>query len=202
MVTAAPTIFPRVGYSIISFLMFINTVFSVFNNGVVIAVMLMNPSLLQPMNVFIFGLAVSDLMIGLCGSLVATITNYHGSYFIGHAACIFQGFSVNYFGKWNRKGGTLSSGSVRTTSNMFKQILKRCVLQFITYTILYECNTQVGIQRSSLNFFTAWLAKNIHFNALYELYVMKQDKVDYYDVRRKLGTFFAGYLKNSQNWLK
>ncbi|KAM4554330.1 parietopsin [Fundulus diaphanus] len=98
MVTSVPTIFPRVGYNILSFLMFINTVFSVFNNGVVIAVMLRNTHLLQPMNVFIFSLAVSDLMIGLCGSLVATITNYQGSYFIGHAVCIFQGFSVNYFG--------------------------------------------------------------------------------------------------------
>ncbi|KAM4573884.1 parietopsin [Odontesthes bonariensis] len=98
MVTVAPTIFPRVGYSILAFLMFINTVLSVFNNGLVIMVMLRNPSLLQPMNVFIFSLAVSDLMIGLCGSLVATITNYQGSYFIGHGACVFQGFSVNYFG--------------------------------------------------------------------------------------------------------
>ncbi|KAM9807709.1 parietopsin [Neosynchiropus ocellatus] len=96
--TVAPTIFPRIGYSILSFLMFINTVFTVFNNGLVITVMLKNPAILQPMNVFILSLAVSDLMIGLCGSLVVTITNYRGSFFIGHAACVFQGFAVNYFG--------------------------------------------------------------------------------------------------------
>lgn len=101
LVTVVPTIFPRVGYSILSFLMFINTVLSVFNNGLVITVMLRNPSLLQPMNVFILSLAISDLMIGLCGSLVVTITNYQGSFFIGHAACVFQGFAVNYFGKWS-----------------------------------------------------------------------------------------------------
>ena len=99
--TITPTIFPRVGYSIISFLMFINTVLTVFNNGLVITVMLRNPSLLQPMNVFILSLAGSDLMIGLCGSLVVTITNYQGSFFIGHMACVFQGFAVNYFGKWS-----------------------------------------------------------------------------------------------------
>ncbi|KAM7396934.1 hypothetical protein PAMP_019937 [Pampus punctatissimus] len=98
LVTVMPTIFPRVGYSILSFLMFINTLLSVFNNGLVITVMLRNPCLLQPMNVFILSLAVSDLMIGLCGSLVVTITNYQGSFFIGHAACVFQGFAVNYFG--------------------------------------------------------------------------------------------------------
>lgn len=97
--TVEPTIFPRVGYSVLSFLMFINTVLTVFNNGLVIAVMMRNPTLLQPMNVFILSLAVSDLMIGLCGSLVVTITNYQGSFFIGHAACVFQGFAVNYFGK-------------------------------------------------------------------------------------------------------
>lgn len=100
LVTVAPTIFPRVGYSILSFLMFINTVLSVFNNGLVIAVMVRNPSLLHPMNIFILSLAVSDLMIGLCGSLVVTITNYQGSFFISRAACVFQGFSVNYFGKF------------------------------------------------------------------------------------------------------
>lgn len=103
VVTVAPTIFPRVGYSILSFLMFINTVLSVFNNGLVITVMVRNPSLLQPMNAFILSLAVSDLMIGLCGSLVVTITNYQGSFFIGHAACVFQGFAVNYFGKWESR---------------------------------------------------------------------------------------------------
>ncbi|XP_034390451.1 parapinopsin-like [Cyclopterus lumpus] len=98
MVTFTPTIFPRVGYSILSFLMFINTVLSVFNNVLVITVLLRNPSLLQPMNIFILSLAVSDLMIGLCGSLIVTITNYQGSFFIGHTACVFQGFAVNYFG--------------------------------------------------------------------------------------------------------
>ncbi|XP_075883538.1 parietopsin [Nelusetta ayraudi] len=98
LATAAPTIFPRVGYSVLSFLMFINTLLSVFNNGLVITVMLRNPSLLHPMNAFLLSLAVSDLMIGLCGSLVVTITNYHGSFFIGDAACVFQGFAVNYFG--------------------------------------------------------------------------------------------------------
>ncbi|KAE8296127.1 Pineal opsin Pineal gland-specific opsin [Larimichthys crocea] len=97
VVTVAPTIFPRIGYNILSYLMFINTLLSVFNNGIVITVMLRNPSLLQPINVFILSLAVSDLMIGLCGSLVVTITNYQGSFFIGHAACVFQGFAVNYF---------------------------------------------------------------------------------------------------------
>lgn len=52
----APTIFPRVGYSTLSVLMF-NTVLSIFNNSLAIAVMLRNPALLQP--IFILSLAVS-----------------------------------------------------------------------------------------------------------------------------------------------
>ncbi|KAJ3597178.1 hypothetical protein NHX12_003578 [Muraenolepis orangiensis] len=96
--TASPTIFPRVGYSIISFVMFINTILSVFNNSLVVAVMIKTPSILNPMNAIILSLAVSDLMIALCGSLIVTITNYRGSFFLGDGVCIFQGFAVNYFG--------------------------------------------------------------------------------------------------------
>lgn len=97
--TVAPTIFPRAGYSILSYLMFINAIFSVFNNTLVITVLMKNRTLLNPMNVIILSLAVSDLMIALCGSSIVTITNYHGSFFLGDEFCIFQGFAVNYFGK-------------------------------------------------------------------------------------------------------
>ncbi|XP_038872940.1 parietopsin [Salvelinus namaycush] len=96
--TVAPTIFPRAGYSILSYLMFINAIFSVFNNTLVITVLVKNRTLLNPMNVIILSLAVSDLMIALCGSSIVTITNYHGSFFLGDEFCIFQGFAVNYFG--------------------------------------------------------------------------------------------------------
>ncbi len=102
--TVQPTIFPRVGYSILSFLMFINTILSVFNNSLVIAVMLKNVHFLNAMNVLILSLAVSDLMIATCGSAIVTITNDQGSFFLGDAFCVFQGFAVNYFGKYWFKG--------------------------------------------------------------------------------------------------
>ncbi|XP_063052438.1 parapinopsin-like [Engraulis encrasicolus] len=95
---ASPTIFPRVGYSIISYLMFINTLLSVFNNTLVIATLARNPQLLNAMNVIIMSLAVSDLMIACCGSAIVTLTNYKGYFFLGKEFCIFQGFAVNYFG--------------------------------------------------------------------------------------------------------
>ncbi|XP_061628783.1 opsin-VA-like [Phyllopteryx taeniolatus] len=56
-----------------------------------------NPTLLHPMNVFILSLAVSDLMFAPRGSPVVTVTDYRGSSFMGRAACVFQGFAVNYF---------------------------------------------------------------------------------------------------------
>ncbi|NP_001315086.1 parietopsin [Danio rerio] len=93
-----PTIFPRVGYSILSYLMFINTTLSVFNNVLVIAVMVKNLHFLNAMTVIIFSLAVSDLLIATCGSAIVTVTNYEGSFFLGDAFCVFQGFAVNYFG--------------------------------------------------------------------------------------------------------
>uniref|UniRef100_A0AAY4CG97 G-protein coupled receptors family 1 profile domain-containing protein n=1 Tax=Denticeps clupeoides TaxID=299321 RepID=A0AAY4CG97_9TELE len=98
MATEVPTIFPRLGYSILSYLMFINTIFSIFNNSLVIAVMLKNTQLLNAMNIILLSLAVSDLMIGVCGSAVVTITNYKGTFFLGDKFCVFQGFAVNYFG--------------------------------------------------------------------------------------------------------
>ncbi|KAK0130814.1 Pinopsin [Merluccius polli] len=97
-VPAAPTVFPRLGYSVLSVLMGVNTVLSVLNNSLVVAVVLRSPSVLGPMSAIILGLAVSDLMIALCGSLIVTITNYRGSFFLGDAVCVFQGFAVNYFG--------------------------------------------------------------------------------------------------------
>ncbi|KAL7885528.1 hypothetical protein AOLI_G00058230 [Acnodon oligacanthus] len=45
--------------------------------------MLKNKHLLNAMNVVILNLAVSDLMIALCGSAIVTITNYKGSFFLG-----------------------------------------------------------------------------------------------------------------------
>lgn len=116
--TVQPTIFPRVGYSILSYLMFINTLLSVFNNLLVISVMLKNMHFLNAMNVIIFSMAVSDLMIATCGSAIVTITNYEGSFFLGHAFCVFQGFAVNYFGEYWLKGDFICFMLYNVSPNM------------------------------------------------------------------------------------
>uniref|UniRef100_A0A3Q3J6X8 G-protein coupled receptors family 1 profile domain-containing protein n=1 Tax=Monopterus albus TaxID=43700 RepID=A0A3Q3J6X8_MONAL len=109
--TAAPTTFPEVGYSILSFLMFINTGLSVFNNCLIITVIVRHPSLRQPMNIFILGLAVShDRPVRLPGC------HHHQLpwLLIGHSACAFQGFAVNYFGKWSYKTIVCLIGTLET----------------------------------------------------------------------------------------
>uniref|UniRef100_A0A6J0SFN2 Pinopsin-like n=1 Tax=Pogona vitticeps TaxID=103695 RepID=A0A6J0SFN2_9SAUR len=97
-ITVRPTIFPRAGYGVLAFLMFLNALFSIFNNFLVIAVTLKNPQLRNPINIFIFNVSFSDLMMSLCGTTIVIATNYHGYFFLGRKFCIFQGFAVNYFG--------------------------------------------------------------------------------------------------------
>ncbi|XP_040269222.1 pinopsin-like [Bufo bufo] len=96
--TAKPTIFPRSGYSILSFLMFLNAVFSIFNNLLVILVTMKYPQLRNPINIFILNLSFSDLLMTLCGTTIVVSTNYHGYFYLGEKFCVFQGFAVNYFG--------------------------------------------------------------------------------------------------------
>lgn len=94
------TLLSPLGYVLLSFWMLIATLLSVFFNSLVIAVMLRNRQLFLPTNVLILGLAISDLLMTLCGSAVATVTNYYGQFFMGRVLCVFQGFTVNYFGEW------------------------------------------------------------------------------------------------------
>ncbi|KAG8439558.1 hypothetical protein GDO86_005670 [Hymenochirus boettgeri] len=96
--TVKPTIFPKSGYSILAFLMFLNAVFSIFNNVLVILVTIRYPQLRNPINIFILNVSFSDLMMTLCGTTIVVSTNYHGYFYLGERFCIFQGFAVNYFG--------------------------------------------------------------------------------------------------------
>ncbi|XP_060745210.1 parapinopsin-like [Tachysurus vachellii] len=92
------TLLSPLGYGLLSFWMLIVTLLSVLCNTLVIAVMLRNHQLFFPTNVLILGLSVSDLLMTICGSSVSTVTNYFGQLFMGRKLCVFQGFTVNYFG--------------------------------------------------------------------------------------------------------
>ncbi|XP_075456556.1 pinopsin-like isoform X2 [Ascaphus truei] len=96
--TAMPTIFPRFGYSILSFLMFLNATFSILNNMLVVIVTIKYPQLRNPINIFILNVSFSDLMMTLCGTTIVVSTTYHRYFYLGDKFCVFQGFAVNYFG--------------------------------------------------------------------------------------------------------
>lgn len=99
-VSTVSTLLSPLGYGLLSFWMLIVTLLSVFCNSLVIGVMLRNRQLYLPTNILVLGLAVSDLLMTLCGSAVGTVTNYYGQFFMGKELCVFQGFAVNYFGEW------------------------------------------------------------------------------------------------------
>ncbi|KAJ8002622.1 hypothetical protein DPEC_G00160800 [Dallia pectoralis] len=58
-IAAQPTIFPRSSYSIVFYLLLVNKMFSVFNNTLVMTVLVKSVALLNPMNVILLSLAVS-----------------------------------------------------------------------------------------------------------------------------------------------
>ncbi|XP_061430088.1 pinopsin-like [Lethenteron reissneri] len=98
-VTPGPTIFPPAGYSFLAAIMFLDASLSIVNNTLVIVITCRYPSLRSPLNALILSMCVSDLLMSLCGTTIAMVSNFHGSLrHIGHAGCVFQGFSVNYFG--------------------------------------------------------------------------------------------------------
>lgn len=99
-VSTVSTLLSPLGYGLLSFWMLVVTILSVFFNSLVIMVMLRNRQLFFPTNILILGLAVSDFFMTLCGSAFGTVTNYYGQFFMGKELCVFQGFAVNYFGKW------------------------------------------------------------------------------------------------------
>lgn len=99
-VSTVSTLLSPLGYGLLSYWMLVVTILSVFFNSLVIMVMLRNRQLYLPTNILILGLAVSDLLMTLCGSAFGTVTNYYGQFFMGKDLCIFQGFAVNYFGEW------------------------------------------------------------------------------------------------------
>lgn len=76
-ILAVATVFPQEGYSVLSFLMFLLiTIVSVSNNLLVTVVLTRNTHfLLIPMNIIVLRLAISDLLLVLYGSIVATVTD-------------------------------------------------------------------------------------------------------------------------------
>ncbi|XP_061493677.1 vertebrate ancient opsin-like [Rhineura floridana] len=85
-------------FHLLSALMFLVTVLSVFENVTVILVTLKFKQLRQPLNYVIVNLSVADFLVSLIGGTISFSTNLKGYFYMGHWACVLEGFAVTFFG--------------------------------------------------------------------------------------------------------
>lgn len=86
-------------FHLLSALMFLVTSLSLFENFTVILVTLKFKQLRQPLNYVIVNLSVADFLVSLIGGTISFLTNLKGYFFMGHWACVLEGFAVTFFGK-------------------------------------------------------------------------------------------------------
>ncbi|XP_034993694.1 vertebrate ancient opsin [Zootoca vivipara] len=85
-------------FHLLSALMFLVTSLSLFENFTVILVTLKFKQLRQPLNYVIVNLSVADFLVSLIGGTISFLTNLKGYFFMGHWACVLEGFAVTFFG--------------------------------------------------------------------------------------------------------
>lgn len=86
-------------FYLLSALMFLVTVLSLSENFTVILVTLKYKQLRQPVNYVIVNLSVADFLVSLIGGTISILTNLKGYFYMGHWACVLEGFAVTFFGK-------------------------------------------------------------------------------------------------------
>ncbi|XP_066477528.1 opsin-VA-like [Tiliqua scincoides] len=85
-------------FHLLSALMFVVTVLSLSENFTVILVTLKYKQLRQPVNYVIVNLSVADFLVSLIGGTISFLTNLKGYFYMGHWACVLEGFAVTFFG--------------------------------------------------------------------------------------------------------
>lgn len=87
-------------FHLLSALMFLVTSLSLFENFIVIFMTVKFKQLRQPLNYVIVNLSVADFLVSLVGGTISFLTNLKGYFYMGHWACVLEGFAVTFFGKW------------------------------------------------------------------------------------------------------
>lgn len=87
-------------FHLLSALMFLVTSLSLFENFIVIFITVKFKQLRQPLNYVIVNLSVADFFVSLVGGTISFLTNLKGYFYMGHWACVLEGFAVTFFGKW------------------------------------------------------------------------------------------------------
>ncbi|NWI56217.1 OPSO protein, partial [Calyptomena viridis] len=79
--------------------MVVVTSLSLAENLAVILVTLKFKQLRQPVNYITVNLSVADFLVSLTGGTISFLTNLKGYFYMGHWACVLEGFAVTFFGK-------------------------------------------------------------------------------------------------------
>ncbi|KAG8135459.1 hypothetical protein E2320_008479, partial [Naja naja] len=85
-------------FHLLSALMFLVTSLSLFENFIVIFITVKFKQLRQPLNYVIVNLSVADFLVSLVGGTISFLTNLKGYFYMGHWACVLEGFAVTFFG--------------------------------------------------------------------------------------------------------
>uniref|UniRef100_A0AAV2JNP7 G-protein coupled receptors family 1 profile domain-containing protein n=1 Tax=Knipowitschia caucasica TaxID=637954 RepID=A0AAV2JNP7_KNICA len=87
-------------FTVLAVLMFVVTSLSLSENFLVMFVTFRFKQLRQPLNYIIVNLAIADFLVSLTGGIISFLTNTRGYFFLGHWACILEGFAVTFFGEF------------------------------------------------------------------------------------------------------
>ncbi|XP_065263284.1 opsin-VA-like [Emys orbicularis] len=85
-------------FQLLAALMFLVTSLSLAENFAIILVTFKFKQLRQPVNYVIVNLAVADFLVSLIGGTISFFTNIKGYFYMGHWACVLEGFAITFFG--------------------------------------------------------------------------------------------------------
>ncbi|XP_066556297.1 parapinopsin a [Amia ocellicauda] len=89
---------PRIGYTMLAFIMAVFSTAAIILNSTVILVTIRYRQLRHPINYSLVNLAVADLGVSLSGGLMTVVTNAMGYFSLGRTGCVIEGFAVAFFG--------------------------------------------------------------------------------------------------------
>ncbi|NXA55816.1 OPSO protein, partial [Nothocercus julius] len=85
-------------FRLLAAVMLVVTMLSLAENLAVILVTSRFKQLRQPINYMIVNLSVADFLVSLTGGTISFLANLRGYFYMGHWACVLEGFAVTFFG--------------------------------------------------------------------------------------------------------
>uniref|UniRef100_A0A8C6ZN54 Vertebrate ancient opsin-like n=1 Tax=Nothoprocta perdicaria TaxID=30464 RepID=A0A8C6ZN54_NOTPE len=85
-------------FRLLAAVMLVVTALSLAENLAVILVTSRFKQLRQPINYMIVNLSVADFLVSLSGGTISFLANLRGYFYMGHWACVLEGFAVTFFG--------------------------------------------------------------------------------------------------------